>query len=652
MRVREGGEADLPFLVELEEACFAEHRRSTRRSLLRSLRSEGQQVYVVEPVGEGHPVGAAVLIYYKQALRLYSIAVLPDKRGSGAGHQLMQRVLEEARVRGCERITLEADARDAALLGWYRRYGFQETSRIPGYYAPGEDACRMVCLLRSGSGEAWSATDNIVVVDRLDRWPMIEVPGVSIITADDYLTGERYRNSERFHVLNLCSSYKGHTIGYYVSLLGTARNHRILPTVTTVKDMQNLSIAQRVADEIEDYLAERLNQSGQVDLEIVVLLGYTPDARFSELGRKLFALFQLPFFLIRFVRGGDGEWRIRKISVLTLAQVLLRNPEQVRPALTAYFDRKRHRRTRLKHYRYDLAILVNADEKTPPSCPQALKKFRLAAEQTGFAVEFIGKMDYRRISEFDALFIRETTAIENHTYRFSRHAYTEGLVVVDDPWSILYCSNKIYLHERLTRGRIRQPQSWLLRKDHLNGALPAGISYPLVLKLPESAFSLGVFRVDGEESLRVRLREMLERCDLVIAQAYLETAFDWRIGLMDHEPLFACKYYMASGHWQIYNWGSSESDTITGRHEALPIEAVPPAIVKAAVKSSALIGDGLYGVDLKEVNGQAVVIEINDNPNIDADVEDAYRKDALYDRIMQSLFNRIERERNRPRYLV
>ena len=216
MRVREGAETDLPFLVELEAACFAVHRRSTRRSLQRSLRSEGQLVYVVEPLAGGPPVGAAVLICYKQALRLYSIAVMPDKRGSGAGHQLMQRVLEEARVRGCERVTLEADAHDAALLGWYRRYGFQDAGRVTDYYASGEDASRMVCILRSGAGEAWSATDNIIVVDRLDRWPMIDVPGVTVITADDYLTGERYRNSERFHVLNLCGSYKGHTIGYYV----------------------------------------------------------------------------------------------------------------------------------------------------------------------------------------------------------------------------------------------------------------------------------------------------------------------------------------------------------------------------------------------------------------------------------------------------
>jgi glutathione synthase/RimK-type ligase-like ATP-grasp enzyme/ribosomal protein S18 acetylase RimI-like enzyme len=652
MHVRDAVEADLDFLVELESMCFPAHRRSARRSLRNSIVSSGQRVLVVETAQRDRLLGAATVFYHKHSLRLYSIAVLPQERGTGTGYLLLQHVLQDAKARGCLRVTLEADAQDERLLQWYRRCGFRETELLEDYYAPAEAAQRMELSLKEPERDTWPVTGNVIVVDKLDRWPMMEVPGVEVVSADAYLSEERFRNSEDFHVLNLCSSYKSQTVGYYVSLLGTARNHRILPTVTTMKDMRNLAIAQRVVEEIEDYLVERLEQAGEHDVEITVMLGYTPDVRYSELGRKLFTLFQLPFFSIRFAKAQDGEWRLRRVTVLSLSNVLLRHPEQVRPALTAYFDRKRYRRTKLKNYRYDLAILVNTEEKTPPSCSDALKKFRSAAEQTGFAVEFIGKMDYRRISEFDALFIRETTSLENHTYRFARHAYTEGLVVIDDPWSILYCSNKIYLHERLARGRIRQPRSWLLKKEHLTGALPDGMPYPVVLKLPESAFSLGVFRVDDPQQLRERLRTMLERCDLVIAQEFLETGYDWRVGMIDQEPLYACKYFMARGHWQIYNWSQPKEGNWTGGHESVPIEKVPPAVIKAAVKSSSLIGDGLYGVDLKEVNGQVYVIEINDNPNIDEGIEDQLAGDALYLRIMQSMFNRIDKERNRPRYLA
>jgi glutathione synthase/RimK-type ligase-like ATP-grasp enzyme len=50
----------------------------------------------------------------------------------------------------------------------------------------------------------------------------------------------------------------------------------------------------------------------------------------------------------------------------------------------------------------------------------------------------------------------------------------------------------------------------------------------------------------------------------------------------------------------------------------------------------------LFGVDIKVVNGKPCIIEINDNPNIDAGVEDKILKDELYMMVMQSLKRRIE----------
>jgi tRNA splicing endonuclease len=75
-------------------------------------------------------------------------------------------------------------------------------------------------------------------------------------------------------------------------------------------------------------------------------------------------------------------------------------------------------------------------------------------------------------------------------------------------------------------------------------------------------------------------------------------------------------------------------------------------VVKTAVKAASLIGDGLYGVDLKMVNNEVYVIEINDNPNIDAGIEDYILKDELYSRIVKSLFNRIEINRNIAQFVT
>jgi glutathione synthase/RimK-type ligase-like ATP-grasp enzyme len=49
-----------------------------------------------------------------------------------------------------------------------------------------------------------------------------------------------------------------------------------------------------------------------------------------------------------------------------------------------------------------------------------------------------------------------------------------------------------------------------------------------------------------------------------------------------------------------------------------------------------VIGKGLYGVDVKEVNGDFVVVEVNDNPSIYAGYEDSSDHD-IYKRIIAYL---------------
>jgi glutathione synthase/RimK-type ligase-like ATP-grasp enzyme len=153
-----------------------------------------------------------------------------------------------------------------------------------------------------------------------------------------------------------------------------------------------------------------------------------------------------------------------------------------------------------------------------------------------------------------------------------------------------------------------------------------------------------VVKVQSEEALEKAAGELFQHSALLLAQEYLYTEFDWRIGVLNHEPLFACKYYMSRGHWQIYNHGA-KGTAKSGGFETIAVSDAPADVVKLALKATQPIGDGLYGVDLKQIGNKPVVIEVNDNPSIDAGVEDEHLGDALYLQIMQEFLRRMERKR-------
>ncbi len=669
IHIRPATPEDLPFMEHLERESFPSHRCSSRRSLRQSLVSPIQTVLIAstpEPALE--PAGAIIFFTFRRSVRIYSLAVLPAFRGAGAGEQLLKAVFDDARLAGISAVTLEADAANPRLLEWYRSFGFTPRTVIPDYYADGEDALRMGLSLadldQTGSGLSGASTPeesapgsgatpvpvNIVVLDKPSQWPL-SIPNVEVVSARHYLEEQRFQISEAFRVFNLCGSYRKQKMGYYVSLLASARNHKIVPSVIGINDFSNVSLAKSVVEEIDPLVQKRLEKVRESELELDVYFGDTPRRGYSELAAKLQALLELPLFRIVFART-NGSWHVKRVQVLSFSAIPVEQIDRAGRFAARFFQRKRFNRPRIRHYRYDLAILVNPTEKTPPSSQAALMKFREAGERIGLFVELITKQDYNRINEYDALFIRETTAVENHTYTFARRGYTEGLVVIDDPWSILRCSNKMFLYEWLARNRVAQPRSWILVKGKIAESRLRKLSFPLVLKLPESSFSQGVYRVDSPEELHAQLKVMFRTVEVVIAQEFVQTAYDWRIGILDNAPLFACKYHMAAGHWQIYNWKTDENDdAFVGNAETFPISQVPGHIVQTALRAASCVGDGLYGVDLKDIRGRAHVIEVNDNPNIDAGIEDAVLQDELYDRVMMSFFNRIERERLVPRFV-
>jgi len=482
----------------------------------------------------------------------------------------------------------------------------------------------------------------LFVVTNPDRWPL-KVPGVDIVAARQYLADARFSQLRRCKVYNLSRSYSYQSLGYYVSLLAEARGHKPIPTASTLQDLKYQSLLRVVSGELEEEIQHSLAPLQSNSFTLSIYFSCNLAKRYRRLSRLLFNLFPVPLLRAQFKRSA-GKWSLQSISAIGASDI----PDSHRSSVVAFaaeYFSKGSSVSKRKPARYRLAILAGKDP-TPPSDEKALRRFSDAAEDLSIATEIIDKDDYGRLEDFDALFIRETTAVNNHTYRFARRAEAEGLVVIDDPISILRCTNKVYLAELLTRHKIPIPRTEYLNEENTEQVL-ATLGLPCILKQPDSSFSLGVVKVETQREFTASVSQLLEKSDILIAQEFMRTDFDWRIGIIDRKPLYACQYFMARGHWQIYNAAApdKESADFSGNARTLPVEMVPKRILKTALKAANLIGDGFYGVDVKEVDGKPYLIEINDNPSIDAGVEDKILHRTLYERVMEVFYRRLESKR-------
>ncbi len=642
VKIRKSDSNDFNFLVKLEEESFPVFQRSAKQSIKHGIQSEFQEVLILETKDKSRvSIGALILFKYSKSLRIYSIAILPEYQNMGYGDYLLRHVFDYANTKQFEKILIEVSAKNTNLIDWYKNRGFNSSHRVADYYGEGEDAVKME--FKTNVASFSHKTTNIIVINQPYKWTFTDI-NAKIISVKEYINNPIYQTNTDFRIFNLCSSYKYQSYGYYVSLLASARGQRIIPSTITIRDFRILNVIHSVAYDIDGSINKSLLKEKGNTFSLSIYFGQTNTKGYVDLASKLHQLFEAPLFKVDFIKH-DEKWIIKKIQVITLNKVPENDLNDVYEFAKKYFSKKRFNNTKFVNYKYDIAVLIDPKEINSPSCPKALEKFKSAANRKGLYLEFITKKDIDKINEFDALFIRETTSVNDHTYEFSRTAYAEGLVVIDDPWSILRCSNKIYQNEIFKKHKLLTPETCIFTKNLFDKKVLTQMNYPLVLKQPDSAFSLGVIKVENKEEAVIEMNKLFKISDMVVCQEFLYSDFDWRIGIIDNTPLFACKYYMSKDHWQIYNWKGEEEDK-SGNFETVSIELVPEIVVQTALKASALIGDGLYGVDLKLIDGKVYVVEVNDNPNIDADIEDFVLKDKLYDTIIDSIYQRIELTRN------
>jgi glutathione synthase/RimK-type ligase-like ATP-grasp enzyme len=478
---------------------------------------------------------------------------------------------------------------------------------------------------------------TLIVVD--DETLPQEVQHLEVISFDTYLANYPKRNEPKTRIINLCDTEHYLSKGYYCSLLAEARDHGALPSVKTINELRTLKTEPEV--HLELGLSSEARELAGSELEEMVYFGQSDHPAMKKLAKKLFSRYPAPILRVSAgQRDGKPVVRVERCSPADLSDL---QRSQFYARLVEFTKTVWRVRSARKSHRWEMAILVDPQEKVPPSNKEAINRFVKAAAKHGIRAEVVSADELQHINNYDALFIRETTAIDHHTYRLASKAEANGLVVMDDPASILRCCNKVYLHDAFSYQNVPSLKTLVVTAGDPSTLerIEQSFTYPLVLKMPEGSFSRGVFKVKSRKELQERLDELFQESALVLAQEYLYTEYDWRIGVLNGRVIYACRYLMARNHWQIYHHKGNRA--ISGGFETLPTFEVPKVVLDSALKAARIVGNGLYGVDIKQHENQAYVIEVNDNPSIDHKVEDEYVGDELYMQIMAEFQQRLER---------
>ena len=287
-----------------------------------------------------------------------------------------------------------------------------------------------------------------------------------------------------------------------------------------------------------------------------------------------------------------------------------------------------------------IACFVEKYNFSDPREEAALQNFKHAAEELGKEFSFMFREDIAEIPKYNAVFIRATTDPLFTAYIVSKTAWELGLKVIDDPESIQICANKVHQYELFEKYNVPRIPTLFLNKDELHhkriNDIFEALGKPVVIKAPYTSFSRYVEKAACETSFRDIAKRFFKKSDVLAIQKFTPTAFDWRVGVLNNEVLYVCKYMIPKGKWKHGAKLRGKPTVVWGRTVALEKQTAPTRLREVALKACSVVGKGLYGVDIKEVNGDYVVVEVNDNPSIYAGYEDSKDKD-IYKKIITYL---------------
>src|SRR3990167_221466 len=218
---------------------------------------------------------------------------------------------------------------------------------------------------------------TIIVTDEPESWRFLQ-HHTPIIHAADYLTNPIYQQNHSLRIINLCQAYAHQSIGYYVSLLAHARDHKVFPSVDSIQDTLNSSLSKLISQDINDEIQQSLTAIKGTEFIFSIYFGQNIAKYHANLARKLHGLFPIP--MVRFTLEKRKQWCIRNVHILSKKNILPQHLEFLEHAAENFMLKKRTHQWRKKQRYHDLAILVDANEPNAPSDKNAIARFISAGE--------------------------------------------------------------------------------------------------------------------------------------------------------------------------------------------------------------------------------------------------------------------------------
>ncbi len=141
IQIREMQWDDLDQVMEIENACFSVPWTETgfftfllRDDALFLVAEDGEDIY-----------GYCGIVMVMDEGDITNVAVAASMRNQGIGKMLLNKLFEETKNRGVNKIFLEVRESNESAIHLYEKMGFVVTGRRKNYYqAPGEDAILMM----------------------------------------------------------------------------------------------------------------------------------------------------------------------------------------------------------------------------------------------------------------------------------------------------------------------------------------------------------------------------------------------------------------------------------------------------------------------------------------------------------------------------